>query len=101
MIARFSARCPSFGVLFATALHIAQPCANAGAVQIKSAASNARLQTLLRSNFIAIPYPYRTPRRKMRPASGKKKKYMITKQPVTEITSNQRISAVSNFKCMK
>jgi len=36
-----------------------------------------------------------------RSASGKKKKYIITKHPVTEITSIQRMIAFSNFKCMK
>src|ERR1700680_3635217 len=36
-----------------------------------------------------------------RPASGKKKKYIMMKQAVTEITSIQRINAFSNFKCMK
>jgi hypothetical protein len=38
--------------------------------------------------------PYRTPSRKIRPASGKKKKYMMMKHAVTEITSIQRISPV-------
>ena len=36
-----------------------------------------------------------------RPASGKKKKYMITKQAVTDSTSIHRINDFSNFKCMK
>src|SRR5450631_3914228 len=36
-----------------------------------------------------------------RSASGKKKKNMIMKHAVTEITNIQRISAFSNFKCMK
>jgi hypothetical protein len=36
-----------------------------------------------------------------RPASGKKKKYMMMKQAVTEVTISQRINAVSNFRCMK
>src|SRR5689334_15831970 len=34
-------------------------------------------------------------------ASGKKKKYMITKHATTERTSTHRIKAISNFKCMK
>src|SRR5271169_6525366 len=36
-----------------------------------------------------------------RSASGKKKKYMMTKHAVTEITSSQRIKAFSNFRCIK
>jgi hypothetical protein len=44
---------------------------------------------------------YFTPSRRIRSASGKKKKYMITKQPLTAITSNQRMIAFSNFRCMK
>src|SRR5579872_2353898 len=34
-------------------------------------------------------------------ASGKKKKYMMMKHAVTEITSIHRMIAFSNFKCMK
>jgi hypothetical protein len=36
-----------------------------------------------------------------RSASGKKKKYIITKHAVTAITSIQRMIAFSNFRCMK
>jgi hypothetical protein len=99
--ARFSACCPSFGVLRALALHIAHPCPNAGIVHTQSTASNPRTRALPLRAFIAIPYFYFTPNCKIRPASGKKKKYMITKQPVTAITSIHRMIAFSNFKCMK
>ncbi len=42
-----------------------------------------------------------TPRLTIRPASGKKKKYMMMKQATTEKVSIQRIRAFSNFRCMK
>ena len=42
-----------------------------------------------------------TPSLIIRPASGKKKKYMIMKQATTENIIIHRINAVSNFKCMK
>jgi hypothetical protein len=52
-----------------------------------------------------LPDPYCTPNPfgggRMRPASGKKKQYIITKQAVTEITSIHRMIAFSNFRCMK
>ena len=52
-------------------------------------------------NSVETSCHYFTPNCKIRSASGKKKKYMITKQADTEITSSQRISARSNFRCMK
>jgi len=95
-MARFSARCASLGVAFAFALHMAQPCANAGAVQ--SATSNSREAS---RNFLASFINYCTPSRKIRPASGKKKKYIMMKHAVTDNTSIHRMIARSNFKCMK
>ena len=47
------------------------------------------------------PSVHFTPKWIMRSASGKKKKYMMTKHADTEITSSQRMSARSNFRCMK
>jgi hypothetical protein len=95
-MARFSARCASLGVALAFALHMAQPWAKAGAVQ--SATSN---NSDANRNFLASFINYCTPSRKIRPASGKKKKYMVSDHAVTESTSIQRMSARSNFKCMK
>jgi hypothetical protein len=95
-MARFSARCASLGVAFAFALHIAQPWANAGAVQ--RATSNTKKA---KRNFPKGLMSYCTPSRKIRPASGKKKKYMMMKHAVTENTSIHRMSARSNFRCMK
>ena len=95
-MARFNARCASLGVALAFALHIAQPWAKAGAVQ--SATSSSREAS---RNFLASFINYCTPSRKTRPASGKKKKYIMMKHAVTDNTSIHRISARSNFRCMK
>jgi hypothetical protein len=95
-MARFSARWASLGVALAFALHMAQPWANAGAVQ--SATNSSREAS---RNFLIRFMTYCTPSRKIRPASGKKKKYIMMKHAVTENTSIQRMSARSNFKCMK
>ena len=91
-IARFIARWPSFGVAFAFALHIAQPWANAGA-RPKRTSNSKHSQTNLRSEAFMIPTATSLPTATTRPASGKKKKYMMMKHAVTEITSIQRISA--------
>ena len=95
-MARFRARCASLGVALAFALHMAQPWANAGAVQSESSNSSDASR-----NFLTSFMTYCTPSRKIRPASGKKKKYMIMKHAVTESTSIHRMSARSNFRCMK
>lgn len=95
-MARFSARCASLGVAFAFALHMAQPWAKTGAAH--SATSNPSDAS---RNFFTSFMAYWTPSRKIRPASGKKKKYMMMKHAVTDNTSIQRMRARSNFKCMK
>ncbi len=53
------------------------------------------------TRFPRMFHSYFTPSVRTRPASGKKKKYMMMKHAVTENTSIQRIKAVSNFRCMK
>src|SRR5271169_1594668 len=86
-MARFRARCPSFGVAFAFALHMAQPWAKAGVIPKARIDINSAQRSLDRK-FIWF-YPCCTPTPLgggfTRSASGKKKKYMMMKHAVTEI----------------
>src|SRR5208337_2898207 len=64
-IARFSARWPSLGVLLATALHIAHPCASAGIVSSPTIAVNPTARIFAPTPLMASlmnPQPQNPPR---------------------------------------
>ena len=63
--------------------------------------SNTRRAKTQPANIFERTSFHFTPRFTILPASGKKKKYMIMKHATTEIVIIHRMSAVSNFKCMK